>query len=185
MLDKYIGVLLQYARQDRTPAYRLFSILAGTAVFLALLPGLLLAIAIWLTGSAIPAGPGTARNTLALFFIVSGLILLAWSVITQWMIGSGTPAPMAPTQRLIVKGPYRHCRNPIQLGAIIYYFGLGTLLADLKAGLVMFLLALALGSLYHKYVEEKELLLRFGDEYRAYRDRTPFLLPRFWRSGRK
>jgi protein-S-isoprenylcysteine O-methyltransferase Ste14 len=32
--------------------------------------------------------------------------------------GHGTPAPMAPPQRLVVVGPYRYVRNPMYLGSL-------------------------------------------------------------------
>ena len=37
---------------------------------------------------------------------------------------------------------------------------------------------LAFAILYGRNVEERELEARFGEEYRAYRARTPFLFPR-------
>ena len=63
------------------------------------------------------------------------------------------------------------------LGAILYYFGLGSLLFSLTAGFFAFLLGLLVGGLYHRFVEEKELVLKFGKEYEAYRKRVPFLVP--------
>ncbi len=77
-------------------------------------------------------------------------------------------------------GPYALCRNPLQLGVILYYLGLGTYVGSLKIGLTMFFLGLILGSSYHKFVEEKELQLRFGEEYEEYRKKTPFLIPKLW-----
>jgi protein-S-isoprenylcysteine O-methyltransferase Ste14 len=31
--------------------------------------------------------------------------------------------------------------------------------------------------LYIRFIEEKELEIRFGDEYLAYKKRTPFIIP--------
>lgn len=42
----------------------------------------------------------------------------------------------------------------------------------------MLVLTFMFGTCYHKFVEEKELLLRFGPEYEEYKARTPFLLPK-------
>jgi protein-S-isoprenylcysteine O-methyltransferase Ste14 len=84
---------------------------------------------------------------------------------------------MAPTQKLVVTGPYKLCRNPIQFGAILYYLGVGTASRGLGCGLFMAVSAAIIGSLYHRFVEEKELEKRFGRDYVAYRARTPFLLP--------
>jgi len=46
------------------------------------------------------------------------------------------------------------------------------------AGLLMALVALALGAAYHHFVEEKELRLRFGAAYDEYRRTTRFWIPR-------
>lgn len=68
------------------------------------------------------------------------------------------------------------------MGVVLYYLGVGTLLESFTVGLLCFLLALVGGSLYHKFVEEKELLMRFGEKYKRYKEKTPFLIPRFpWR----
>jgi protein-S-isoprenylcysteine O-methyltransferase Ste14 len=87
--------------------------------------------------------------------------------------------PAAPPRKLILRGPYGLSRNPIQLGAMFYYLGLGCLCSGIPAGLFAFGAALLFGSLYHKLVEEKELLARFGADYESYRRQTPFLVPRF------
>lgn len=108
----------------------------------------------------------------------SGAVLMIWSVAAQWRIGRGTPAPVAPTSQLIVTGPYELCRNPMLLGAILYHFGLSTLVGSLTAGLLGFGVGLAAGTLYHRLVEEQELELRFGEEYVAYKAETPYLCPR-------
>jgi protein-S-isoprenylcysteine O-methyltransferase Ste14 len=36
---------------------------------------------------------------------------------------------------------------------------------------------------YIKRIEEKELELRFGQEYLEYKKQTPFLIPRFWQKS--
>jgi len=46
-------------------------------------------------------------------------------------------------------------------------------------GLIMFFLILIVGTCYSKFIEEKELRMRLGLEYEEYKEKTPFLLPRF------
>jgi protein-S-isoprenylcysteine O-methyltransferase Ste14 len=48
-------------------------------------------------------------------------------------IGQGTPAPMMPTRRLLVTGPYHLCRNPMVLGTIIAYLGVVVLTGSLSS----------------------------------------------------
>jgi protein-S-isoprenylcysteine O-methyltransferase Ste14 len=66
------------------------------------------------------------------------------------------------------------------LGALLYYLGIITLLDSLTTGIVLTIVGLIIGSGYHKFIEEKELLIRFGDEYRIYREKTPFLIPKLF-----
>ena len=94
-------------------------------------------------------------------------------------MGRGTPAPIAPTQKLIVDGPYRKRRNPMLLGATIYCLGVGTILESITIGLIMSFLVLTLGTCYGKFIEEKELRIRFGQEYEEYKEKTPFLISKF------
>jgi protein-S-isoprenylcysteine O-methyltransferase Ste14 len=91
--------------------------------------------------------------------------------------GIGTPAPIAPTERLVVGGAYRHVRNPMYLavgGTIAgqaLLFGQPALLAY----------ALAFGAVVFCFVrlyEEPTLSEQFGASYEAYREAVPGWLPR-------
>ena len=177
-LINYVLVLKGLSASRRSVGFRLASLAAGTVFFLALLPALFLLIADRVNPIRGLSIPRPAEQGLALTFLATGLAALAWAVLTQWRIGQGTPVPNAPTRKLVVEGPYRYCRNPIKLGAMLYYLGLGTFLRSAGAGLFALLAGGLLGTLYHRFVEEKELEKRFGDSYRAYRKRVPFLLPK-------
>ena len=83
------------------------------------------------------------------------------------------------TQELVVHPPYSYCRNPMALGAIALYLGLAIWLAS-PAAVDLVLLGAALLLTYIKFIEEQEMELRFGDGYVAYRQKTPFIIPRFW-----
>lgn len=123
---------------------------------------------------------GLGNILLGLLLIVAGFSLGFWSVETQMSLGRGTPVPVMPTQKLIVRPPFSYCRNPMTLGTLIGYSGLAVLLGSWSAlGIVWGLIALLL--LYLKLVEEKELEARFGAEYLEYKRTTPFILPRFRR----
>ena len=81
-----------------------------------------------------------------------------------------------PTQRLIITGPYRFCRNPMILGVFIAYVGLAFWIAS-PSGIILSLIFITVASAYIKLVEEKELEVRFGSEYVAYKNRVPFIIP--------
>jgi protein-S-isoprenylcysteine O-methyltransferase Ste14 len=110
--------------------------------------------------------------------MIIGLYYLIWSTVTQWKKGEGTPAPNAPTQHLIITGPYKYSRNPIEFGAIMYYLGFGTFVGGIIVGIICFILGFTVGSIYHKFIEEKELEKRFGEEYIKYKENTPFVFPK-------
>jgi protein-S-isoprenylcysteine O-methyltransferase Ste14 len=161
---------------------RVISQTIGAVLFLIVIPPLLF----WLVRLALPeswrfGAEAMLRIGIGTLGVVLGLALLGWANATFWFHGSGTAAPWAAPQRLVISGPFRYCRNPIQLGAAVYYFGLGTLFSSLSIGLGMLIVALILGTVYHKALEEKELRLRFGEEYEKYRRETPFLVPRITR----
>ena len=176
MLAGVLERLARWSQREASLPRKLASLAAGSFFFLLLLPALLTWLGVVVQIPPLAVAPLTAAFVVALG-VVPGLFLLGWATLTQWRRGRGTPAPMAPTQRLVVEGPYRLCRNPIELGAILYYLGFGTLLGSLGAGLLAALAALVFGSAYHKLVEERELLARFGEDYRRYCKRTPFLIP--------
>lgn len=123
---------------------------------------------------------GAVNPIVGLLLIVAGLALGLWSVYAELTIGMGTPVPIVPTKRLVVKAPFVYCRNPMTLGTFIAYTGLCVWLGSLPA-LAIFLMLAALLLLYLKLVEEKELEARFGPEYLEYKRNTPFILPRLRR----
>lgn len=84
--------------------------------------------------------------------------------------------PLMATQKLVVQKPYSYCRNPLYFGLINLFFGISILL-DSISSLVMVLTFSVIVLLFTKFIEEKELAKRFGDEYLAYRKVTPFLIP--------
>jgi protein-S-isoprenylcysteine O-methyltransferase Ste14 len=115
---------------------------------------------------------------LGLLFVLAGLSLGFWSNHVQFTIGRGTPVPVMATQKLIVQPPYSYCRNPMALGAIALYLGIAIWLGSLSALGMVLLFAICL-LIYIKLLEEKEMALRFGDDYLKYKRQTPFLIPRF------
>jgi protein-S-isoprenylcysteine O-methyltransferase Ste14 len=117
-----------------------------------------------------------ARAVLGGSLITLGLIFLFWSIRAQRKIGRGTPMPLMATQKLVVQKPYLYCRNPIFFGLINLFFGI-SILFDSISSLVMILIFSVTILLYTKFIEEKELEKRFGDEYLAYKKETPFIIP--------
>lgn len=63
------------------------------------------------------------------------------------------------------------------LGTLVFYFSTATFTMSFMSVLLVLLIAVSLLA-YIKLVEEKEMALRFGDEYSRYKQGTPFMIPR-------
>ncbi len=178
MTLKYLEQFLKLSQKERSSLFRIILILLGAISFLVIVPFILITLGEILIKPIVITWPRCMEIVVAFSSTVLGLIFIVWSVVSQWIIGKGTPSPVVPTQRLVIVGPYRLCRNPIQLGVILYYLGIGSYFISLTVGLLVFLTVLIIASCYHKFVEEKELMLGFGDEYKKYKGKTPFLIPK-------
>jgi protein-S-isoprenylcysteine O-methyltransferase Ste14 len=92
-------------------------ILPGTA--LVYVPGAIL----WMSAewglAADLADPARPRFWCALALGAAGLAFAAWTTDLLRVVGKGTPAPWAPPSRLVVRGPYRHVRNPMITGVLL------------------------------------------------------------------
>ena len=126
------------------------------------------------------AGPAQPRFWLALVLGACGLAFAVWTTRLFRTVGEGTPAPWAPPKRLVVRGPYRHVRNPmitsmlLMLGAECLLFGSWHLAGWM---LVFF----AGNAIWFPLVEERTLERRFGEDYRRYKANVPRWIPR-WRA---
>lgn len=109
--------------------------------------------------------------------IFVGVYFLLWTLKAQKEIGKGTPMPLMATQKLVIQAPYSFTRNPLVFGLINFYFGISIAIGSISS-LVIILIFFILILIYIKFVEEKELAQRYGDDYLAYKEITPFLLPR-------
>jgi protein-S-isoprenylcysteine O-methyltransferase Ste14 len=91
--------------------------------------------------------------------------------------GFGAPFALALSRKLATSWAYSHTRNPMVLAVILWFLSIGLMLQS--AGFVLWVLVLAAPAelTFLKVYEERELEIRFGDYYRAYKAATPFLLP--------
>ncbi|HKD84817.1 MAG TPA: isoprenylcysteine carboxylmethyltransferase family protein [Terriglobales bacterium] len=93
--------------------------------------------------------------------------------------GRGTPAPMAPPQRLVVVGFYRYVRNPMYVGFLMGWAGLWIIFGRMNQGsitvAVIFLLCV-MGVV--RFYEEPVLRRMFGAEYEEYCRNVPRWMPR-------
>jgi protein-S-isoprenylcysteine O-methyltransferase Ste14 len=106
-----------------------------------------------------------------------GLVLFVRTVALFATVGQGTLAPWDPTSRLVVRGPYRHVRNPMISG--VYFVLLGEAVGlGLPALLIWAAAFLAVNAIYMPLFEEPGLKRRFGEDYETYAANVPRWLPR-------
>jgi protein-S-isoprenylcysteine O-methyltransferase Ste14 len=116
--------------------------------------------------------------------IVAGIGVLLHAFLRFVVEGIGTPAPVAPTQHLVVGGLYRYVRNPMYLAVTATIVGEGLALGQL----VLLPYAAIFGATVYAFVrlyEEPTLRLQFGEEYEEYRRAVPGWWPRrrAWRGN--
>ncbi len=173
---------LQQTKREYSSRQRLAALLVEAIFFLIIFP-----LALLLLGGLLDRWLGWPKliqqplNTImGWLLIVGGWLLAMWAAYVQFTLGRGTPVPLMATQKLIIRPPYAYCRNPMALGAILLYLGVSVVAGSPGAGLLWLLGAIALLT-YVRLVEEQEMAARFGEEYLAFRRRTPFLIPRWTR----
>ena len=176
LVDKIVA-----ASQNPTPAKsRVTAVLAPILVFFFIFPTLLFLIPKFLLDEwfNFPAFGNTAlRLIIGSILIVLGLFFLLWTTKVQREIGKGTPMPLMATQKLIIQKPYSYCRNPLAFGLINFYFGISIFIGSISSIVAVAIFSVII-LLYNKFIEEKELEKRYGDDYTTYKQTTPFLLPR-------
>jgi protein-S-isoprenylcysteine O-methyltransferase Ste14 len=89
----------------------------------------------------------------------------------------GTPAPVAPPDRLVVSGFNRYVRNPMYVGLILVVLGQALLFGKLSL-LVYAVVMWAVTAIFVHWYEEPTLAGRYGAEYDAYRKAVPAWWPR-------
>ncbi len=146
---------------------------AGTAVFLVIAPGVVAGLVPWWltgwrTGSPYPGPVRVAGGVLAA--VGAAVVVYAFA---QFVIdGLGTPAPPAPTERLVVSGLYRYVRNPMYLAVLAAIAGQALVFGRP----VLLAYAAVVGTAFGAFVrwyEQPALARRYGAQYEAYRRDVP------------
>jgi protein-S-isoprenylcysteine O-methyltransferase Ste14 len=129
-------------------------------------------------GGGLPTRVDVLAVVIGSALILAGLALVAWTASLFASEGRGTLAPWDPTHRLVVRGPYRHVRNPMISGVVAIILGEAALVGSPRL-LAWFGAFAAANATYIPLVEEHGLMRRFGDEYLRYRQNVPRWIPRF------
>src|SRR5437899_4013939 len=93
----------------------------GSVLFFAAAPGVVAGLVPWwltrwqVRGSLAHWAPVRMAG---LILLIAGAIVLVQAFARFVAEGRGTPAPVAPTERLVVGGLYRYVRNPMYLAVV-------------------------------------------------------------------
>ena len=157
---------------------------AGSLAFLLVAPGVVAGLVPWLiTGWEVDEELAwVPLQVLGGLLIAAGVAVLLHAFARFVVEGLGTPAPVAPTEKLVVGGLYRHVRNPMYVAVASTIIGQALVLGRpvLLAYAALFMATVA--AFVHLY-EEPTLTRQFGDDYTRYRRAVPAWRPRLtpWR----
>jgi protein-S-isoprenylcysteine O-methyltransferase Ste14 len=120
-------------------------------------------------------------------YLGAALFLAALPIFIDFLIrfaseGRGTPAPIAPTERLVTGGAFQRVRNPGYIAVAAMLVGQGLFFGEVSVLVYALVVAVA----FHLFVimyEEPTLRARYGAEYERYCRDVPRWVPRL-RSAR-
>ncbi|MEU8245496.1 methyltransferase [Nonomuraea sp. NPDC048916] len=148
-----------------------------SAAFFAAAPGTVALLGPWWVSgwrSREPFAPWVMvpSRVLGALLVVAGVAVLVHAFARFVVEGLGTPMPVAPPERLVVGGLYRHVRNPMYVAVLACVIGQAMLFGD--GGLLVYAAAVAVPVvLFVRFYEEPALRRKFGADYERYRAAVP------------
>jgi protein-S-isoprenylcysteine O-methyltransferase Ste14 len=130
-----MSLFKKWAEHEYSKRQRIVAVVFGGILFWIVIPFLIVIassyIDLWLP---LPRYRVGSINVWAgMFCMIIGWLFANWTVKVQFASGRGTPIPLMATQRLLVKGPYAFCRNPMTLGTALFYAGIAIWRGSLSA----------------------------------------------------
>lgn len=116
-----------------------------------------------------------------IILVLPGLLVMIISIVKYFKLLSGirTLYEAKPSAELLKKGIHNYVRHPLYAGTLLFIWGLFFIFPMLNnliaAGAITCYVFLGIR------LEEKKLLLEFGDSYQEYMSRIPMLIPDFKR----
>ncbi len=117
------------------------------------------------------------RDFAYVLVIATGTVMFL-TVANLALRGLGAPFALVLSQKLATSWLYTWTRNPMVLATWSWFVAIGLWLQSVPFIVWVLFLTLPVEIAYLKIYEERELEIRFGEPYRAYKARTAFLWPR-------
>lgn len=154
--------------------------LLKTLVFTVFVPGTVAGYVPWRLRRDAAAVSGV-EEWAAITVIAIGLAIYLHTAFWGFaLIGGGTPAPIAPTKTLVVRGLHGFVRNPMYLGVGLVIAGQAWLFHSRHIAIYLACFW-AIAHLFVLLYEEPVLRRQFGEEYERYRASVPRWIPRIGR----
>lgn len=153
----------------------------GSAVFFLAAPVVVAGVLPWwITGwsrEAPSSWVGSASVAVGGALVLAGLVVLVRAFMRFVDEGGGTPAPVAPTERLVVGGDYRYVRNPMYVAVVAIVLGQALVFRSVQL-LLYAVVIWAVMAAFVRWHEEPVLRRRFGGQYASYRSSVRAWWPR-------
>jgi protein-S-isoprenylcysteine O-methyltransferase Ste14 len=152
--------------------------LLSTLLFTIFVPGTIAGYLPWRLHGQNPATSNVALRTIATLLIAVGIAIYLHTAFWGFaMRGRGTPAPIAPTKKLVVEGLHRYVRNPMYIGVATIVLGQALLFRSWH--IIEYLACiLVIVNFFVLFYEEPTLARQFGPEYEEYRRTVPRWIPK-------
>jgi len=154
----------------------------GSAIFFVLAPGSTAGLVPWLITRWRLGDHIGAVDVAGAVVALAGLVVAVAAFVQFVREGRGTPAPVAPTEELVVGGLYRYVRNPMYVAVAAMIAGQAMLFRSVAVLVWLGVFLIAVVSFVTGY-EEPTLRRTYGESYDQYRRAVPGWWPRLrpWR----
>ncbi len=131
------------------------------------------------TSPALASADGVYRWLIrAVFFLaIAGQAWATWALRSADLFGTESvlrrSASASPPEPMIVRGPYRWVRHPAYSTTVMMIWSYPDLTSDRLLFNLLFTGWIIVGS----FLEERDLVEKYGDDYRNYQRRVPMLIP--------
>jgi protein-S-isoprenylcysteine O-methyltransferase Ste14 len=164
---------------------RISSAALGSVGWLVVAPGTVCGLVpLLVTGWRRPGDPEPWVDAVGWVLLLAGAAVLVHAFVAFAWHGRGTPAPAAPTERLVVQGAYRHVRNPMYVAVLAVVLGQVLLFASWGLFAYLLVIGVTMASFVRAY-EEPTLRETYGPAYDEFCAHVPRWLPRVtpWRGA--
>jgi protein-S-isoprenylcysteine O-methyltransferase Ste14 len=124
-----------------------------------------------------PLSAATLAGTVAVLLLMGGAIALFAASSRELGRNWSLVARTRSDHELVRTGPYARVRHPIYLGMLLFLLGLAVALGHWFQLIIAVPVFLA-GTAIRTRIEDGLLEQSFGDQFRAYRNSTPALIPK-------